>query len=229
MNKNEAIEKIDFIKETIEDTKVRYRGMYQMCFLLGGMYLLQFAVGILHIVLYQLPFAVYFVFYYIVEIAVLFCYLFIYKEEKMCSNKYYLSILGIWGFISIVIPIIVSVVDCIGSIFFAESYGMFSIPVAQMCLEFSRVLLFSVFLIICSYILNHYFFRVLSVLILSGYLFCYECLFNKGVPFPVVPGQEQMGIGYITVYTVLTVDIGYLIMGFYLKHKEEKYKGNEHK
>ena len=46
MNRNEAIEKIDFIKETIEDAKIHYQGIWLMCFLLGGLYLMQFVTEI---------------------------------------------------------------------------------------------------------------------------------------------------------------------------------------
>ncbi len=222
MDRNEAIEKIDLIRDTIEDAKVRYSGMYQMCFLLGGMYLVQFMAAVGQFLLHKLPSAVFFTFHVMVEIIVLFCYLYIYKKEKQCSNRYYLSMLGIWGFVSIVIPVMISAVDFIGSIFFAKTHGMFQMSAAQMCLAFSRVLLFSIFLIICSYVLNHYFFRILSVVVLFGFFFLYICFFGEGVPFPFVQGQEQMEIGYVTVYNVLVVDIGYLAMGVYLKHKEGK-------
>ncbi len=225
MNRNEAIEKIDFIKETIEDAKIHYQGIWLMCFLLGGLYLMQFVTGMLQVALTGLQlyhYYIFFAFHVGLEIVALFCYLFIYRKEKKCTNKYYLSVLSIWGFVSIAVPVIISAVDFIGETFFSETYRMFSMAPAYICSEFSRVLLFSVFMITCSYILDNKFFRILSIVILFGYIFIYTCFYSKGIPFPFIPGQEQARIGYVTVYTVMVVDIGYLVMGVYLKYREGK-------
>lgn len=221
MDINEAMEKINFIKETIEDTKIHYKGIYLMCFLLGGLYMIQFIMVMTEVTFFGFSFGSYrYVFYCGVEAIALLCYFLICKNEKKYSNKYYLSLLSIWGFISIVVPIIVNVVELIGKIFFTESYEMNSMSTTYVVLGFSKILLFSIFMIICSYILNHNYFRVLSIIILFGYFFIHICFFGKGLPFPFVPGQKQMGIGYVTIYTVLIVDFGYLIMGLYLKYKE---------
>ncbi len=137
--------------------------------------------------------------------------------------------LSIWGFISVVVPIIVSAVDLIGKVFFYESYEMISASANSEILGFSKILLFSIFMIIFSYILNKNYFRIISVLILFGYFFLYVCFFNKGISLSFVSNQEQMGVGYVTIYTVLVVYLGYFIMGVYLKCKEGKEQKNEYK
>ena len=222
MNIDEAIEKIDLIKGAIEDTKVHYKGMYLMCFLLGGLYIFQFIMAMLEIIMVDISSYALSIIFIMIEIIVLICYFLIYKTEKEFSNKYYLSLLSTWGFISFAVPIMASVVDLIGKVFFTETYKMDSIATTSAILGFSKVLLFSIFMIICSYILNNNLFRVLSILVLLGYFFLYICFFHEGIPFPFVPNQRQMEIGYVTIYTVLIVYFGYFIMGIYLKCKEGK-------
>lgn len=222
MDVNEAMKKIDFIKGTIEDAKVHYRGMYLMCFLLGGSYIIQFIIAMLEIIPNVFSLNALFAFNIVVEIMVLFGYFLICKKEKEFSNKYYLSLLSIWGFISIAVPIIFSIVDLIVRTFFNKTSEVVSLSTAYVCLEFSKILLFSIFMIICSYILDNYFFRILSILILFGYFFSYICFNNEGISIPFVVNQKQMGIGYGTIYIVLVVYFGYFIMGAYLKCKEGK-------
>lgn len=229
MNIDEAMGKINLIKGTIEDTKVHYKGMYMMCFLLSGLYTIQFIGIMVKILFSKLPLNFLLIFYIVVEGIALWGYFFIIKKEKNFSNKYYLSLLSIWGFISIVIPIIVSVVNLIGKVFFDESYEMISASANSEILGFSKILLFSIFMIIFSYVLNKNYFRVISVFILFGYYFLYICFFNKGIPLSFVSNQEKMGVGYVTIYTVLVVYFGYFIMGLYLKYKEGKEQKNEYK
>lgn len=229
MNINEAMGKIDLIKGSIEDAKIHYKGMYLMCFLLSGLYMIQFIATMVKFLFRNFPINLLLVFYVMVEGMALLGYFFIIKKEKNFSNKYYLSLLSIWGFISFVIPIIVSAVNLIGEVFFKESYEIISASANFEILGFSQILLFSIFMIIISYIMNKKYFRVMSVLILFGYYFLYVCFFSKGIPLSFVSNQEQIGIGYVTIYTVLVVYLGYFIMGVYLKCKEGKEQKNEYK
>lgn len=229
MNVNDAIEKIDVIKETIDDAQIHYEGMYSICFLLSGMYVVQFILVIMGVVFAGFPMSLLYVIYAIVEGIVIWQYLLIRIKGKKYSNKYYLGLLSACGFIAIAVPIIVRVVSVIGKNFFNESYEMISASVVYAILEFSKVLLFSFFMIICSYILKKSYLRILPIFVLSAYFFLYFCFFDKGISFPFVLNQEQMGIGYITIYTVVVVYFGYFIMGIYLRSREGKEKRNEYK
>lgn len=81
MNINEAMGKIDLIKGSIEDAKVHYKGMYLMCFLLSGLYIIQF-IAMVNILFRNIPLNLLLAIYIVVESMVLLGYILIIKEEK---------------------------------------------------------------------------------------------------------------------------------------------------
>lgn len=92
------MEQVNLIAETIEDTKIKYQGMYQMCFLLGIVPILGVLAMALAIGVPKVPIALVSGIRILLAISLIIGYYVIYKREVKYSNKYYLSLLDTWGF-----------------------------------------------------------------------------------------------------------------------------------
>lgn len=215
-----ALQDINIIKETLEDTKVHYRGMYLMCFLMASLNGVKDVWMLLEMKYMPPVMAGHFIGIYIYPLLLAISYLYIYRKEKKYSNKYYLSMIGIWGFMASLIPAASAFIDLIC---FAAGKGRSCDAATQMrgsdfIVSITNIVLFSVFLIICAYILNKRIFMALAVLNLLCYMFLEQYLALEGIPFPM-RGQTQAKLVYSSLYSITVTCLGYAVLGSVLYWK----------
>lgn len=215
-----ALQDINIIKETLEDTKVHYRGMYLMCFLMASLNGVKDIWMLLEMRYMPSVMAGHFIGIYIYPLLLAISYLYLYRKEKKYSNKYYLSMIGIWGFMASVIPAASALTNLIC---FVAGKGRGYDAAAQMrgsdfIVNITNIVLFSVFLIICAYILNKRIFMALAVLNLLCYMFLEQYLTLEGIPFPM-RGQTQAKLVYSSLYSITVTCLGYAVLGFVLYRK----------
>lgn len=215
-----ALQNISIIKETLEDTKVHYRGMYLMCFLMAALNGVKDIWMLLEVRFMPPVMAGHFIGIYIYPLLLAISYLYIYRNEKKYSNKYYLSMIGIWGFMASVIPAASALTNMIGRVAGRDRAYDAASPMrgSDFIVSITNIVLFSVFLIICAYILNRRFFMVLAVLNLLCYMFLEQYLTSEGIPFPIA-GQTQTKLVYSSVYSIAVTCLGYAALGFFLYRK----------
>lgn len=218
-----VIKDIDVIKNTIENTKTHYRGMYLMCFLLAFFYTLRF-VFTLAAIIYQNLITIQYFAAYLLPFILMVGFLYIYKREQKYSNKYYLSLLSIWATISIAIPIIVAVIDIFGTLYFKQNYNMINMGINFFMSSFSNVILFSIFLIVFSYVINKKKYIILSIAILFLYMFLTTLFADKGFPVSFIPNQKNALFSFSSAYSAIITCFGYTLIGFYLKYIDKKEK-----
>ena len=215
-----ALQDINIIKETLEDTKVHYRGMYLMCFLMASLNGVKDVWMLLEMKYMPPVMAGHFIGIYIYPLLLAISYLYIYRKEKKYSNKYYLSMIGIWGFMASVIPAAAALTNTIGCVAGMDrSYDAAGqMRGSDFIVSITNIVLFSVFLIICAYILNKRIFMVLAVLNLLCYMFLEQYLALEGIPFPM-RGQTQAKLVYSSLYSITVTCLGYAVLGSVLYWK----------
>lgn len=218
-----ALQDITVIKETLDDTKVHYRGMYLMCFLMAAFNGVKYIWTLLDLWFMPRVMVGVFVMCYLWPLLLVISYLCIYRNEKKYSNKYYLSMIGIWGFMAGVVPAVTAFVNVI-SFFMAD--GRVLVEAAQMrgslfMDSISSILLLSIFLVICGYLLEKRFFLILAVLNLLGFMILERCFPSAGILFPV-GGQAQSRLVYSSLYSMVVTCLGYLTLGVYLLGKKNR-------
>lgn len=212
-----VLQDINIIKETLEDAKVHYRGMYQMCFLMAAFNGVKYIWLLLEMKYTPSVMAGHFMVYHIWPLLLTLSYLCIYRNEKRNSNKYYLSMIGIWAFMASVVPAAAALINLIGFVSGkGRSYdAMVQLRGSDFIVGITNIVLFSVFLIICAYILDQRFFMALAVLNLLCYMFLEQYLTSEGIPFPM-GGQAQAKLVYSSVYSITVTCLGYAVLGFCL-------------
>ncbi len=226
-----AIQDINTIKETIEDTKVHYRGMYLMCFLLGTYNMLRYIL-VMTFMLHPTWMVCMSISVYLLPALLLAGYICIYRSEKKYSNKYYLSLLCIWGIIAIAIPVGAMLINFLQFFLATGDNGLgggSSMIYASFITNFSGILLFSIFMIICAYSFSRKYLVGWAVAGLFGYMILTSSFGNAGVSFPFIPGQPEAEIPYHNLYGNVVTCIGYFVLGVYIRHKERGEAGDEHR
>ncbi len=227
---NIALQDITAIKETLDDAKVHYRGMYLMCFLLAAFNGVKYVWLLLEMHFMPRVMLGSYVMSYIWPLLLVVSFLWIYRSEKKYSNKYYLSMFGIWGFMAGVIPATAAVVN-VFRLFTADGLvveGAGQIRGSNFMESIASILLVSIFLVICGYILQKRIFMALAVLNLFCFMLLETCMPSSGIPFSV-GGQTQTNLVYSSVYSIAVTCPGYVALGVYLwnKKKEERRESGE--
>lgn len=212
-----ALQDITVIRETLDDTKVHYGGMYLMCFVMAAFNGVKYFWTLLDLWFMPQVMVGVFVMCYLWPLFLVVSYLCIYRHEKKYSNKYYLSMLGIWGFMAGVVPAMTALVNVIR---FLMTDGRVSEDAAQMrgslyMESISSILLFSILLVICAYILQNRIFMILAILNLFCFMVLEQCFPSAGISFSV-GGQTQTRLVYSSVYSITVNCLGYLALGVYL-------------
>ena len=79
----------------------------------------------------------------------------------------------------------------------------------------SSILLLSILLVICAYILQNRTFMILAILNLFCFMVLEQCFPSAGIPFHV-GGQTQTLLVYSAAYSMMVNCLGYLALGVYL-------------
>ena len=125
--------------------------------------------------------------------------------------------LGVWGFMAGVIPAMSALVNVIR---FFMTDGRVSVEAAQMrgslfMESISSILLLSILLVICAYILQNRTFMILAILNLFCFMVLEQCFPSAGILFHV-GGQTQTLLVYSAAYSMTVNCLGYLALGVYL-------------
>lgn len=212
-----ALQDITVIRETLDDTKVHYRGMYLMCFVMAAFNGVKYLWALLKLWFMPQMMVGGILICYLWPLCLVASYLCIYRREKKYSNKYYLSMLGVWGFMAGVIPAMTMLVNVIR---FFMTDGRVPVEAAQMrgslfMESISSILLLSILLVICAYILQNRIFMILAILNLFCFMVLEQCFPSAGIPFHV-GGQTQTLLVYSAAYSMTVNCLGYLALGVYL-------------
>lgn len=133
--------------------------------------------------------------------------------------------LSIWGIVAIAIPICASIVDVLGEVVLKEKIAVYNHSFTFSISNFSGILLFSFFLIICAYIMDRKYFIGLAVAGLFVYMLLVSCFGDRSLPFPFLPGQKEAGIACHSVYYNMVTCLGYFVLGLYIRHREQGEAG----
>lgn len=216
MNNNfEAIENITMIKETIDNSKIYYKGLYKLCFISGIYHTILFILRFFSAFYPKLPVVNIFLIPILTGVF-LIGYLNIYTKEKYFSNKYYLSIINSWAFITFIVPICITTTEFI-QYFYLKDISSNS-NYLYILNSFSNVLLFTVLIIVYSYLANKKYLKILAIMILLTYLILNTCFNNKGIQFSFLHA-EQVILNFSSIYYFLFICIGYLGLALFLKKK----------
>ena len=221
-----ALQDITVIRETLDDTKVHYRGMYLMCFVMAAFNGVKYLWALLKLWFMQQMMVGGILICYLWPLCLVASYLCIYRREKKYSNKYYLSMLGVWGFMAGVIPAMAALVNVIR---FFMAGGSVPVEAAQMrgslfMESISSILLLSILLVICAYILQNRIFMILAILNLFCFMVLEQCFPSAGIPFRV-GGQTQTLLVYSAAYSMMVNCLGYLALGVYLSGRRANLSG----
>lgn len=204
---SKAIQDIDNIRNMMEESKVHYRGLAKLSVVYGVYCLLESLtlLGSLYMSKY-----IYAILILRISMLVLLTasFIYIYKTEKQCTNRYYLSLYGIWAMLGIMLPIMFTCSDVLCGVFHIESaFSAMGIPV--------DVVLFSVFLLVCAYVTDKRRLIPVSVVILFVYIMLNTVWWDRGVSFPI-PMSDDAVLTFSSIYNLLFVRCGYIFMGLYL-------------
>ncbi len=218
---NNALENIFTIKEFIGQAKTNCRVLSNILMFLGVINLIYFGTTIIGGMILE-PHE--FQGFYNVTIAlktvmyILFFVYFIkiYREEKVSSNRYYLSFLSILIGVTVLLPLL---------IFIIRNMFDYNVPIEKVS-EFlmslqklstlSNILLFCFSMIVCGYII-----RKKRMIFTSGiFLFLYliTTLIYNNVVFTIGLTETPSSISLSELYYCLTMSIGYIIIATILKY-----------
>lgn len=204
---SKAIEDIDNIRNVMEASKVYYRGLAQLSVVYGIYYLLENVMSLCTIYMSKYIYAI-----FILKIGMLFLlivsFVHIYKAERKYTNKYYLSLYGIWAILGIMLPIMVTCSDILCGVFGIETaFNIVGMPVG--------VVLFSVFLLVCAYVTEKRKLIPISAVILFVYIMLSTVWWNQGIHISM-PMSDDAILSFSYIYNLLFVCDGYIFMGVYL-------------
>lgn len=204
---SKAIEDIDNIRNMMEESKVYHLGMAKLSIVYGIYCLLESVTFLCSIYMSQYIYGI--LILRIGMLVLLICsFAYIYKAERKYTNKYYLSLYGIWAILGIMLPIMFRCSDVLCSVFHIESaFSTVGLPV--------NVVLFSVFLLVCAYMTENKMLLPVSAAILFAYIMLSTVWWDQGVNVPM-PMSPDAVLSFSSIYNLLFVQCGYIIMGLYL-------------
>ena len=239
---NEAIENINIIKNTMDESRISYTGLYKLCIVFGTCNIVLTLASYLSVLLVFntfittgfLTFTT--ILIRILSFAVpLIAYVLICKKEKSYNNRFYLSIIDTWAVISILLPVFRMIINLI-------QYNMISnglLPQtdpAQMVLinsaDLSAAVLFLMIIIIYSNISRKPYIKIIGLIILfiQMFLSMIELSFLPGTAdhstLISFPGYEVY-MTFSSIFAFLVFGIGYIIIGVLIKKKVEASTGKE--
>ena len=206
---SKAIEDIDSIRNMMAESKVHYRGLARLSIVYGIYCLLESITFLCHVYMLRNIYDI-----LILRICILVLligsFIYIYKTEKQCTNKYYLSLYGIWAMLGIMLPIMFTCSNVLCSVLHIESAFStvgFSVPV--------DVVLFSVFMLVCAYVTEQRRLIAVSITILFAYIMLSSVWWDRGINVPM-PMSNDAVLTFGSIYNLLLVRGGYILMGVYL-------------
>lgn len=221
-------EDIEEIRETIESSKRRLAGPYKLFFAYGILQGLVLVLNLFATVFWRASgiesyfnFGVEMVF----AIAVTFLFVKVYKEEKDSSNRYYLSTIGIWGIIAVVMPFLLFAARLV-IMFLGKDMAM---EVLQTLADYKvviNILLVCAAMITVAYVTDMRWQVILAILVLFGFILAN--LFPQALLTIPIGRNIQLVMKASIVFYYVTNVLGYLGLGFLLLYQERKSGNIKH-
>ena len=231
---NEAIENIKIIKNTMDESKISYTGLYKLCIVFGTCNIVLTLASYLSVLLVFNTFitssflTVTTVLIRISSFAVpLIAYVLICKKEKSYNNRFYLSIIDTWAAISILIPVFRIIINLIQYYMMNSNLLPQSDPNQLILInsaDLSAAVLFLMIIIIYSNISRKPYIKIVGLIILfiQMFLSMIEMSYLPGMTdysaLIKFPGYEV----YMTlssIFAFLVFGIGYIIIGILIKKR----------
>ena len=233
---NEAIENINIIKSTMDESKISYKGLYKLCLTFGICNIVLTLASYLSVILvFNTPVRTEFLTFSTVLIHILSfavpmsAYILICKTEKNYNNRFYLSIIDTWAVISILLPVFRIIISLIQYNMIDKGLLPMTDP-AYLYLEnsgdLSGAILVLMIIIIYSNISRKPYIKIIGVLIMFIRMFfsMVELSYLSGTTdyetLMKFPGYEV----YTTlsgIFAFLVSGIGYIIIGVLIKKRVE--------
>ncbi|MPW24908.1 hypothetical protein GC105_03770 [Alkalibaculum sp. M08DMB] len=227
-NLENALEDIQIIKNSIGETKNNYYNLFKILLILGIINLISFTSRIILMILGIPIFLKYVAIHNYIGmfIYILFFIYFIkiYRQEKTSSNKYYLGFLSIFAGVTFLFPLFIRILYILAIPLINEKMENFAIQLESFS-QLSNILLFCLFMIICSYILKKKSMIVISAVIFFVYLVI--SLIYHDIGFEI-SHSTTTAFAYVTVlnlYYNIVTSIGYIVTAIVLKNGVNKING----
>lgn len=211
LDNKKAYEDFETIRTTLEQSKKNY----------GGFSILLFQYGFIQLILIVLSYALGSLIFYdsrysmilfaleiIFDLYMIVLFLKIFRDEKLTSNKYYLSCISMWGLITISLPII-SLVVRVTVIFFASNVSNSAMVKLVASTGDIDILLFCFAALICGFITNKKAYIAMSIVILFTYLELSALFFDTSLS---ALGEQVLYIFYNTI-----ISVGYIVLSIILR------------
>lgn len=221
-----ALEDILIIKNSIEKTKSNYTILYKIFMIYGIVNLisnLPTTIELLMLKPSEIP--VYFNLISNITIYIFFLifYIKIFKNEKISSNKYYISFLSIFAGVSFLLPLILYAIrTLIGLTSSGEKIGSSFIYLESLSMM-SNILLLCFCIIISGYILKKRGMLLISSVVLFIFLILSSIYNNIG--YTIIFSDYHVNITLLSVYYRFLESFGYIIMAMVLKYAERTKNG----
>ena len=204
---SKAIEDIDNIRNMMEESKVYHLGLAKLSVVYGIYCFLDSVIALCTIYISKYIYVI-----FTLKICMLFfligSFIYIYKAERKCTNKYYLSLYGIWAILGIMLPIMFTCSTVLCSVFHIETaFDIMGLPV--------NVVLFSVFLLVCAYATEKRKLIPISGVILFVYIMLSTVWWDQGIKVSM-PMSDDAVLSFSYIYNLLFICGGYISIGVYL-------------
>lgn len=227
---NEVIENIFIIKNSIGKAQRNYDKIYKFLLLLGIINLVYHGMAMILAIGLEPPIGLRYqhinqFLYAITLVAFFIYYIKIYIEEKISSNKYYLSFLNIFAGITFLLPFLMFIIRMLlGSMNIPYEEISASLIQLQELEMLANVFLFCSIVVLCGHILRKKSMTVISAVFLFIYLvilFIYKDV-EYAISFSVAPTF----ISLLSMYHFLLISIGYIILAMIIKYKNSESDTN---
>lgn len=210
---SKAIEDIDSIRNMMEESRTDHLGLAKLSVVYGIYCLLENVIALCSIYIYMSKYN-YIVFTLKIGMLILLIgsFIYIYNAERKCTNKYYLSLYGIWAILGIILPVMFTCSNVLCSVFATRfnvktTFDTMGLP--------ANALLFSAFLLVCAYVTEKKKFICISAVILFAYIMLSTVWWDRGINVPM-PMSDDAVLTFSYIYHMLFVCCGYIFMGLYL-------------
>lgn len=239
MDKTVALDNINFIKQTLDESRITYKGLYKLCiinglcnsaYLLSNFLLMLFSTN--HLPGSNMLFYVCVVVRTLYLLVPVIAFVIIYKSERNYNNRYYLSIIDTWAVISIILPIFKFILSLIQTYLINQQI----IPsvttrsdIIRQSGDMSYLVLFLVAIIIYSNISGKRSSKIIGLVIVFIHMLLlmieYSYL-SAGIQLPygipLLKSETTMAFSGLSSFFIL--GIGYIIIGVLIKRRIEEIK-----
>ncbi|MGD9568682.1 MAG: hypothetical protein AB7V48_10200 [Sedimentibacter sp.] len=217
LSKDQAFNDVQTIKETLESTKLNFKGFYTILLLYGVLRLALYIIALFTKFIFKnVPGYGFFPFFIdtFISVFILIVFLKVFKSEKDVSNKYYLSCMTTWGIIAVALPFIMLAIRFIIFLFLPSEFTLNAISKLSEFNMLINVVLLILCFIMCSILTNNKWLISISLLILFVFLLLDTFFYNT---------MKINGTLILYVFYNIATSVGYIILAYLLKGLRMNY------